>query len=50
MPKTKGAMDNHLKTLEKNMEFFRKMMEEREASANKNMEFMWKRMEDRRSA
>ena len=46
MPKTKGAMDNRLKTLEKNMESLRKAMEEREASANKSMKFMWKRMED----
>ena len=47
MPKTKGAMDNCLETLEKNVESLRKAMEEREASANKSMEFLWKKMEDR---
>ena len=46
MSKTRGAMDNCLEILEKNMESLRKVMEERETSANKNIEFMCKRMED----
>ena len=45
MPKTRAAMDNRLEILKKNVKSLRKVIEEREASANKNMEFMWKRME-----
>ena len=47
MPKTKGGMDNRLEALEKNMEGFRKQMEERESNVSTNLELMWKRMAER---